>query len=166
MRTIDSIALDLLRRAVVQEHDVHLIGEVTAAEIVRVAAPQIMTCPSCGAEAWVNIDCDTCLVVTAIMSGEGDVMEHNERLGNVRRLREKLRARDAGWNEGRMVGERDGYRRALWHVAIGCEVTRWQSGCTEYSPADTWYLWLRNNAVRSLVFLGDDDAVRMVGGAE
>jgi hypothetical protein len=29
-----------------------------------------MTCPKCGSEAWVNIDCDLCLVANQLMQGE------------------------------------------------------------------------------------------------
>lgn len=56
------------------------------------------------------------------------------------------------------------YRRALWMVAIGCEVTRWQSKCSERSQADAWYAWFRDKTLRSLAPLGDADAQRMIGG--
>lgn len=42
----------------------------TLAEIARLASREVMTCPSCGAEAWVNIDCDMCLVCSSLANGE------------------------------------------------------------------------------------------------
>lgn len=71
MRTREAIALDVFRCAVSHEPGVRLIGNVTASEVVRLVAREVMTCPACGAEAWVNIDCDLCLVVGQIASGEG-----------------------------------------------------------------------------------------------
>lgn len=70
MRTTEAIALDALRCAISHEPDSRLIGNVTAAEVVRLCAREVMTCPKCGAEAWVNIDCDLCLIVGQIANGE------------------------------------------------------------------------------------------------
>lgn len=70
MRTTEAIAADVLQCAIAHDPDSRLIGNVTAAEIVRLCASEVMTCPKCGAEAWVNIDCDMCLVVGQLAQGE------------------------------------------------------------------------------------------------
>lgn len=70
MRSTETIAVDVLRCAISHEPDSRLIGNVTAAELVRLCAAEVMTCPKCGAEAWVNIDCDLCLVVSQLANGE------------------------------------------------------------------------------------------------
>lgn len=70
MRTTESIAADVLGCAIAHEPDSRLVGNVTAAEIVRLCAGHVMTCPRCGAEAWVNIDCDLCLIVGQLAQGE------------------------------------------------------------------------------------------------
>jgi hypothetical protein len=70
MRDPETIACDVLACALAHDPDVRLIGNVTAAEVAALAARHVMTCPHCGAEAWVNIDCDTCLVCSALVSGE------------------------------------------------------------------------------------------------
>lgn len=69
-RRVDAIAEDILHCALTHEPGSRLLGNVTASEIVRLAAGAMATCPACGAEAWVNIDCDVCLVVSAITTGE------------------------------------------------------------------------------------------------
>lgn len=69
-RRTDAVAEDLLGCALTHEPGSRLIGNVTASEIVRLAAGFMTSCPACGAEAWVNIDCNVCLVVSAISGGE------------------------------------------------------------------------------------------------
>ena len=66
-RSIEAIAVDVLKCAISWESGVCLVGNVTAREIAVLAAHQIDTCPKCGATAWVNIDCDLCGVVGAIV---------------------------------------------------------------------------------------------------
>jgi hypothetical protein len=70
MRGKEEIAIDLLRCAVSHVSDVRLLGNVRADEIALLAAEQIMTCPSCGAEAWCNIDCSLCVVISALEAEE------------------------------------------------------------------------------------------------
>jgi hypothetical protein len=70
MRTAEEIAIELLKCAIAHEPDVRLVGNVTAAELGRVVAYQVQTCPKCGATAWVNIDCDLCLIATHLENGE------------------------------------------------------------------------------------------------
>jgi hypothetical protein len=69
-RRVDAIAEDLLRCALTHEPGSRLLGNITASEIVRLAAGFMTQCPACGAEAWVNIDCNVCFVVSALESGE------------------------------------------------------------------------------------------------
>jgi hypothetical protein len=70
-RTAEEVAVELLKCAVGWEPSARLLGTVTAAEIATVAAHHILTCPSCGAEAWVNIDCELCCAVAAL-GGDDD----------------------------------------------------------------------------------------------
>jgi hypothetical protein len=60
------IAVDVLHCALSWEPGVRLIGDVTAAEVATLAAHTITQCPKCGAEAWVNIDCDLCMVCSEL----------------------------------------------------------------------------------------------------
>lgn len=70
MRDPETIARDVLASALAHEPDVRLIANVTAAEVAALVARAVMTCPACGTEAWCNIDCDTCLICSALVSGE------------------------------------------------------------------------------------------------
>lgn len=70
MRDIESIARDVLCCAISHDPDARLIGNVRASEVAALAAREIMTCPKCGAEAWVNIDCDLCLIAGQLQIGE------------------------------------------------------------------------------------------------
>jgi hypothetical protein len=63
MRTREEIAVDVLECALSWEPGARLLGNVTASEVVALAAASVMTCPKCGSEAWVNIDCDLCRLV-------------------------------------------------------------------------------------------------------
>lgn len=65
-RTTEEIAIELLKYAVSWDPPARVLGNVTAEELARLAAPLITSCPNCGAEAWVNIDCPLCLVVGAL----------------------------------------------------------------------------------------------------
>jgi hypothetical protein len=62
MRSRDQIAADILQCAVTHAPASRLIGNVTAMEIAALVVPLLIVCPKCGAEAWVNIDCDLCAV--------------------------------------------------------------------------------------------------------
>lgn len=70
MREPETIARMTLEAALTWDPDARLIGDVTAAEVAALAARAVMTCPACGSEAWVNIDCDMCLVCAALVAGE------------------------------------------------------------------------------------------------
>ena len=72
MRSLQVIAVDVLRCALSWDRRARLLGNVTAGGIVRLVIPHITRCPSCGAEAWVNIDCDTCLAVGEIEKEAGN----------------------------------------------------------------------------------------------
>jgi hypothetical protein len=60
MMPLEKIAIEALRCALSWEPNVCLIGNVMASEIAALAASRITSCPECGAEPWVNIDCDLC----------------------------------------------------------------------------------------------------------
>jgi hypothetical protein len=70
MMNREAVAAEVLRCALSWEPNVCLLGNVMASEIAALAASAIDTCPKCGATAWVNIDCDLCLVVTSLRNGE------------------------------------------------------------------------------------------------
>ena len=70
MMNREAVAVNVLRFSLALEPNVRLLGDVMASEIAALAASAVDTCPKCGATAWVNIDCDLCLVVTALMRGE------------------------------------------------------------------------------------------------
>lgn len=59
-RRVEIVALEVLKCALSLEPEACILGNATAAEVAALAAEQITTCPKCGAEAWVNIDCDLC----------------------------------------------------------------------------------------------------------
>jgi len=70
MMNREAVAVDVLRCALAWEPNACLLGNVMASEIAALAASAIDTCPKCGATAWVNIDCDLCLVVVSLRNGE------------------------------------------------------------------------------------------------
>ena len=43
-----------------------VIGDVTSLELAYLASKTFTTCPACGAEAWCDIDCKVCQVVSDI----------------------------------------------------------------------------------------------------
>ena len=69
MRDPETIARMTLDAALTWDPDARLIGDVTASEVAALAARAVMTCPRCGSDAWVNIDCDVCLVCASLTSG-------------------------------------------------------------------------------------------------
>lgn len=70
VRSRAATAVDLLRCAITHEPEVRLIGNVRACDIAALAASLVTSCPGCGAEPWVNIDCDLCLVSAMLVNGE------------------------------------------------------------------------------------------------
>lgn len=65
-RTIEQIAVDVLKCATSHVTDVRLIGNVQAIELARLAERHITSCPSCGSEPWVNIDCHLCSAMSEV----------------------------------------------------------------------------------------------------
>lgn len=57
---IEKIAVRVMKHAFKHAPDEIIAGDVTSLDLVRLAAPNVLTCPSCGSTAWVNIDCDVC----------------------------------------------------------------------------------------------------------
>jgi hypothetical protein len=64
---LEAIATDMLKCAIGWDPAAKVIGNVSAADVARVAAHVIGTCPKCGATAWVNIDCDLCNVCHGLL---------------------------------------------------------------------------------------------------
>jgi hypothetical protein len=70
MRDTETVAGELLRCSLSWEPNACLVGNVMAAEVAALASRHITSCPKCGAEPWVNIDCDLCLIAHALQHGE------------------------------------------------------------------------------------------------
>jgi hypothetical protein len=70
MLSREATAIDLLKCALSHEPDARLLGNLSARDVAALAASIVTCCPSCGAEPWVNIDCDLCLVATGLAAGE------------------------------------------------------------------------------------------------
>jgi hypothetical protein len=74
LRTTGAIAEALLLRALALDPESASLG-ATHAEIAMLAAfvlayVECAPCPCCGAQPFVNIDCDVCLVCAKLLSGE------------------------------------------------------------------------------------------------
>lgn len=70
MMSVADTAIELLKCAVSWEPEARLLGNIRACEIARLAASLCSSCPKCCAEPWVNIDCDLCLVLSALEIGD------------------------------------------------------------------------------------------------
>jgi hypothetical protein len=70
MMNREAVAVEVMRCALSHEPNACLLGNVMASEIAALAASAIDSCPKCGAVAWVNIDCDVCMIVGQLMGGE------------------------------------------------------------------------------------------------
>lgn len=57
----------MLQCALAWEAGARLIGNVTAADVAKVAALTMTQCPPCGSEAWVNVDCHVCSAVGKLL---------------------------------------------------------------------------------------------------
>ena len=66
VRNLEQIAAELLRLACEREVTSAMVGDVTAMEVARLAVHAITSCPACGAEPGVNIDCRICAVCDAM----------------------------------------------------------------------------------------------------
>lgn len=74
LRATGAIAEALLRHALALDPEAAILG-ATNAEIAMLAAFVLShvvcaPCPRCGAEPFVNIDCDVCLICAKLLSGE------------------------------------------------------------------------------------------------
>lgn len=67
--TIDlrSIAEEMLACALKWDPDARPLGNIKAVEIVALAGSKLLLCPKCGAEAWVNTDCDLCELIGKLL---------------------------------------------------------------------------------------------------
>jgi len=75
-KSIETIAVELLRCAVTHDPESRLVGNLRARDLVVLAASAIACCPVCGSTAWVNIDCAICRFGAALGS---DAVVSNER---------------------------------------------------------------------------------------
>lgn len=69
MPSRESTAVDLLRCAMSHEPGVRLIGNVRACEVAALCTSLVTSCPKCGADPWVNIDCDMCHACGSLAEG-------------------------------------------------------------------------------------------------
>ena len=63
MKTREQIAGELLECLLSHDAAVCIVGNVTVREIARLLLDMFTSCPACGAEPWVNIDCRVCDVM-------------------------------------------------------------------------------------------------------
>ena len=66
MNREDDIAERLLKATLQNEAEGIAVGDVTNLELAYFASKQLISCPACGAEAWCDIDCRVCQVVSDI----------------------------------------------------------------------------------------------------
>jgi len=69
MHNREQVAVEVLKCALSWEPEVRLLGNVMASEIAALAASCVTSCPSCGAEPFVNIDCDVCTICRSLLAG-------------------------------------------------------------------------------------------------
>ena len=73
MLSIVDVATELLRCAIAHEPESRLLGNLRSCELASLAANALVhhnrPCPKCGAEPWVNIDCDLCMVCSMLEGG-------------------------------------------------------------------------------------------------
>lgn len=67
-RTREQICSDIFTAIVVKGEGPFYFGDITYDELLRLVAPDIGSCPMCGAEMGVNIDCKACEAWTEIMA--------------------------------------------------------------------------------------------------
>ena len=60
------IAERLLKSALKKDPEEVAFGEVKVFEMAYFASKFFTSCPACGAEAWVDIDCRVCRIVSGI----------------------------------------------------------------------------------------------------
>jgi hypothetical protein len=70
MRTNEKIAGAMLQAVMTMSATKTVAGDVTALEVARMLADSFTSCPKCGAEPWVNLDCLVCQVMTALPRDE------------------------------------------------------------------------------------------------
>ena len=75
MRSLEAIASDLLKAALEGPAYGGIVGGVTRIELARLAVEHITTCPRCGAEAFVNIDCFVCEVAGQLQDDKEPPLE-------------------------------------------------------------------------------------------
>lgn len=65
----ETTAIELFRCAIAHAEDSRLVGNIRAFDLAKLAASSITSCcPQCGAEPWVNIDCDLCLLASDMIA--------------------------------------------------------------------------------------------------
>ena len=65
-RSREQVATELLRCAVAWEPGARVLGNVTAHELAAYVICDFTSCPLCGAEPWVDIDCELCRVCSDV----------------------------------------------------------------------------------------------------
>lgn len=68
--SIEATALELLNCCLRHERSSRLIGNIRAVDLATLASSIVTSCPKCGAEPWVNIDCDLCDMCGLLLAGQ------------------------------------------------------------------------------------------------
>jgi hypothetical protein len=66
MRNNEQIAGALLKAVLEKQATTTIAGDVTALDVARLLADDFTSCPGCGAEPWVNLDCKVCQVMAPL----------------------------------------------------------------------------------------------------
>jgi len=77
---IEKTAVELLRCTLSWEVGSRVIGDVTALDLAVLAASVVGTCPTCGATAWVNTDCEVCRMCSQLLDDTPCSAPHQEHL--------------------------------------------------------------------------------------
>lgn len=66
--SIEATALELLKCCLAHDPRSRVLGNIRAMDLTALAASIITSCPKCGAEPWVNIDCDLCDMCSSLLA--------------------------------------------------------------------------------------------------
>ena len=62
-RNAEQVSEAILKAVLRKDINEQVIGDVTARELVQLIVGNFTSCPACGAEPWVNLDCRVCYIM-------------------------------------------------------------------------------------------------------
>lgn len=62
----EALAFEVMKCTITHEPEAKLLGNISAQETMYLMSLIITACPKCGSEAWVNVDCNMCLLCTSL----------------------------------------------------------------------------------------------------